>query len=141
MGAIDTFLSAIDVMDYRLRLVSFGTKIEERLEKQLNFARMKSINQGVKVKRSILAVIIGLAVSTIAPMSANAGSYCNNGSYSLNSGRGTCSYNGGVNKSYPSYSDPGSSSYKRNNGISSGLNSTGRNSLTGKSCRKGVSLC
>jgi hypothetical protein len=93
---------------------------------------------------------MGLTLAMIAPVAANAGSYCNNGSYSSNSGRGTCAYNGGVNKNLPSYSDPGSSSYNRNNGISGysrnnglngGLNSTGKNSLTGKKCPVGRLIC
>jgi hypothetical protein len=70
-----------------------------------------------------------LATSLVSIAPASAGSFCNNGSYSSNSGRGTCSYNGGVNKNYPSYSDPGSSSFKRNNGFGSSLsNSFGSNS-------------
>ena len=92
------------------------------------------------MKRILVTVLSG-ALLSVVPVSAHAGSYCNNGSYSSNSGRGTCSYNGGVNKNLPSYSDPGSSSYKRNNGLSGGLSSTGKNSLTGKSCRKGVYIC
>ena len=69
---------------------------------------------------ALLALIVLASVlGTVTP--ANAGSYCNNGTYSANSGRGTCSSNGGVNKNLPSYSDPGSSSYKRNNGL--GINS------------------
>ena len=63
-----------------------------------------------------------LATSLVSIAPASAGSFCNNGSYSSNSGRGTCSYNGGVNKSFPSYSDPGSSSFKRNNGFGSSRN-------------------
>lgn len=58
-----------------------------------------------------------LAGSLLAPTSASAGSLCNNGTYSMNSGRGTCSWNGGVNNRYPSYSDPGSSSWNRQNGF------------------------
>ena len=74
-----------------------------------------------KVTRiATLAVILGILI----PTSASAGSYCNNGTYSSNSGRGTCSYNGGIDRSYPSFSDPGSSSYNRNNGLSSGLGSS-----------------
>lgn len=56
-----------------------------------------------------------IAGSLVAAPSAQAGSWCNNGTYSSNSGRGTCSWNGGVNNSFPSYSDPGSSSWNRNN--------------------------
>ncbi len=71
------------------------------------------------MKKALLATIslVFLATSVVAIAPASAGSYCNNGSYSSNSGRGTCSYNGGVNKSFPSYSDPGSSSFNRNNGF------------------------
>lgn len=93
------------------------------------------------MKRIVAVAVLGLTFSIFAPINANAGSICNNGKYSTNSGRGTCAYNGGVNKNLPSYSDPGSSSYKRNNGFSGGLNSTGKNSLTGKSCPKGRSIC
>ena len=91
--------------------------------------------------KKILLLMSMLAISFTTLSPAHAGSYCNNGTYSRNSGSGTCSYNGGVNKNMPSYSDPGSSSYKRQNSFDGGLNSTGKNSLTGKSCRKGVSLC
>jgi hypothetical protein len=63
----------------------------------------------------LLIVVFASILGSVTP--ANAGSYCNNGTYSSNSGRGTCSYNGGVNKNFPSYSDPGSSSYNRNNGF------------------------
>jgi hypothetical protein len=79
-----------------------------------------------------------LATSLFSIAPASAGSFCNNGSYSANSGRGTCSYNGGVNKSFPSYSDPGSSSYNRNYGFGSSRNnglgstSTWGNSLNSK---------
>jgi len=93
------------------------------------------------MKRIIAVAVIGLTISMSAPVTANAGSLCNNGTYSSNSGRGTCSYNGGVNKSTPSYSDPGSSSYNRNNGLSGGLSSTGKSFLTGKSCPKGRLIC
>ena len=69
-------------------------------------------------KRLFIALAAGfLASSLVSIAPASADSLCNNGTYSSNSGRGTCSWNGGVNKSYPSYSDPGSSSYKRNNGF------------------------
>ena len=68
----------------------------------------------------VVATICALSVVNLAP--AQAGSFCNNGSYSMNSGRGTCSYNGGVDRNLPSYSDPGSSSYNRNNGFGSSLN-------------------
>ena len=91
--------------------------------------------------KKLVLISLGTLLLALVPSPANAGSQCNNGTYSSNSGRGTCSWNGGVNKSFPSYSDPGSSSYNRNNGFSSGLGSTGKNSLTGKSCRKGVLLC
>lgn len=98
--------------------------------------------------KKLVLIALGSVLLGLVSSPAYAGSQCNNGSYSSNSGRGTCSWNGGVNKSFPSYSDPGSSSYNRNNGFSNrnngfsnGLNSTGKNSLTGKSCRKGVSLC
>ena len=71
-------------------------------------------------KRILIAVAMGfLASSLVSVAPASAGSWCNNGTYSSNSGRGTCSHNGGVNKSFPSYSDPGSSSFKRNNGFGS----------------------
>ena len=86
-------------------------------------------------KRLFAAISMAvLATSLVSIAPASAGSLCNNGSYSANSGRGTCSYNGGVNKSFPSYSDPGSSSFKRNNGF--GSTSTWGNSLNSKrSCR------
>lgn len=106
------------------------------------------------MKRSLLILISGLVLSLVVPVSANADSLCNNGTFSSNSGRGTCSWNGGVNKGYPSYSDPGSSSYNRNNGFGGfgstsnkrdngfgGFGSTGKDPFTGKSCRKGVYSC
>jgi hypothetical protein len=83
---------------------------------------------GRKMKRITFAAITGLLLSLIISTPSNAGSYCNNGTYSSNSGRGTCSYNGGVNRNYPSFSDPGSSSYNRNNGYSSNNYSYGSNS-------------
>jgi hypothetical protein len=71
-------------------------------------------------KRILVAIAMGfLASSLVSVAPATAGSWCNNGTYSSNSGRGTCSWNGGVNKGFPSYSDPGSSSFKRNNGFGS----------------------
>jgi len=88
-------------------------------------------------KRILVAMTMGfLASSLVSIAPASAGSWCNNGSYSANSGRGTCSHNGGVNKGFPSYSDPGSSSFNRNNGFGSSRNnglgstSTWRNSLS-----------
>lgn len=95
------------------------------------------------MKKRSLTLMAAVGLLTLVPVHANAGSYCNNGSYSANSGRGTCSYNGGVNRNMPSYSDPGSSSYNRNNGYNSrsGLNSIGTNSLTGKKCRAGQLFC
>ena len=74
-------------------------------------------------KRLFAVAIVGiLASSLLSAAPASAGSMCNNGSYSSNSGRGTCSHNGGVNKGFPSYSDPGSSSFNRNNGFGSSRN-------------------
>ncbi len=71
-------------------------------------------------KRLFIAISMAtLATSLVSITPASAGSICNNGSYSANSGRGTCSWNGGVNKGFSSYSDPGSSSFKRNNGFGS----------------------
>ena len=74
--------------------------------------------------KSISKILIIVFVLSLTPVnSAVAGSMCNNGKYSTNSGRGTCSWNGGVNKNYPSYSDYGSSSWSRNNAPSSRYNS------------------
>jgi hypothetical protein len=71
-------------------------------------------------KRLFVAISMAILASSLVSIApASAGSFCNNGSYSANSGRGTCSYNGGVNKSFPSYSDPGSSSFNRNYGLGS----------------------
>jgi hypothetical protein len=85
------------------------------------------------MKKRLLAVaLMGLLASSLVSVApASAGSICNNGSYSSNSGRGTCSYNGGVNKQYQSYSDPGSSSWNRSNGYgsSSGFGSSRNNGL------------
>jgi len=97
------------------------------MEPNLLSVRLKGIRahwefkvRGMKMKKRLFAaVIIGIFASSLISIApASAGSVCNNGSYSSNSGRGTCSYNGGVDKRFPSYSDPGSSSYKRNNGFS-----------------------
>lgn len=72
-------------------------------------------------KRFFAVLTMGILASSLVSIApASAGSYCNNGTYSANSGRGTCSYNGGVNKNFPSYSDPGSSSFNRNNGFGYG---------------------
>jgi hypothetical protein len=70
------------------------------------------------MKKLVVSIVVAFTATLIPATSASAGSWCNNGTYSSNSGRGTCSYNGGVNKNMPSYSDPGSSSYGRNNGYS-----------------------
>ena len=89
----------------------------------------------------ISTAVLATSLVSIAP--ASAGSFCNNGSYSSNSGRGTCSYNGGVNKSFPSYSDPGSSSFKRNNGFGSSRNNgfgSSRNNGFGSTSSWGNSL-
>jgi hypothetical protein len=70
--------------------------------------------------RRMALVVAGVLVGSLMNLTgASAGTICNDGSYSYNSGRGTCSWHGGVNKAYPSYSDPGSSSWNRNNGLSS----------------------
>ena len=81
-----------------------------------------SPTKGHCMKRSSIVLLIATFFTSINFIPANAGSLCNNGSYSMNSGRGTCSYNGGVNKNFPSYSDPGSSSFNRNNGLGTRLN-------------------
>ena len=73
------------------------------------------------MKRTNLVVLISIVLTNFALVNANAGSMCNNGTMSANSGRGTCSYNGGVDKNSPSFSDPGSSSFNRNNGYGSTL--------------------
>jgi len=70
------------------------------------------------MKKLVLFTVTTMAIACLSAGPAQAGSYCNNGTYSSNSGKGTCSKNGGVNKNFPSYSDPGSSSYNRNNGFS-----------------------
>jgi hypothetical protein len=116
------------------------------MEPNLPCARLKGIGltraqtRGNKMKKRLFAAISAsiLVSSLISIAPASAGSFCNNGSYSSNSGRGTCSWNGGVNKSFPSFSDPGSSSFKRNNGFGSsrsnglGSTSTWGNSLNSK---------
>jgi hypothetical protein len=98
------------------------------MEPNLPPARLKGIGahrefkvRGKKMKKKLfIAAAMGfLASSLVSVAPASADSLCNNGTYSSNSGRGTCSWNGGVNKSFPSYSDPGSSSYNRNNGLGS----------------------
>jgi hypothetical protein len=99
------------------------------------------------MKKRLLAVaLMGLLASSVVSVApASAGSICNNGSYSANSGRGTCSYNGGVNKQYQSYSDPGSSSWNRSNGLgssssygSSSKNGLGSSSSYGSSSNNGL---
>ena len=83
------------------------------------------------MKKQLIALLVFVISISGITSPANAGTLCNNGTMSSNSGRGTCSYNGGVNKSFPSYSDPGSSSYNRQNGLGStksygsGLGSSG----------------
>ena len=91
-------------------------------------------------KRISLISIATLVFGLISVPLANAGSWCNNGKYSTNSGRGTCSSNGGVNKSMPSYSDPGSTSYNRQNGLSSSKSSNTFGSSLGSSKSYGSSL-
>ena len=49
------------------------------------------------MKKVALAMAIALVGSLVSVAPASAGSWCNNGKYSSNSGRGTCSGNGGVN--------------------------------------------
>jgi hypothetical protein len=104
------------------------------------------------MKKVITIFVSVIIVSGIGTLPAHAGSLCNNGKYSANSGRGTCSYNGGVDKTFPSFSDPGSSSYNRNNRFGTSpstrnndfgntFGSTGKNGLTGKSCPKGRFIC
>jgi hypothetical protein len=93
------------------------------------------------MKKVITVLISVMIVSGIGTLPAHADSLCNNGKFSANSGRGTCSWNGGVNKNYPSFSDPGSSSFSRNNGLGNSRSNTGRNGLTGKSCPKGQFIC
>ena len=92
------------------------------------------------MKRIIAIASLSLVLPFLQVNTATAGSLCNNGTYSSNSGRGTCSYNGGVNKSFPSYSDPYSSSYNRNNGFGSGLNSYGYGSSSRNSYGSGSGL-
>jgi hypothetical protein len=65
------------------------------------------------MKKIALALALVIAGSLVSVAPASAGSWCNNGTYSSNSGRGACSWNGGVDTSRPSYSDPGSSSWNR----------------------------
>ena len=85
-------------------------------------------------KRILVAVAMGfLASSLVSVAPASAGSLCNNGTFSSNSGRGTCSHNGGVNKNFPSFSDPGSTSFKRNNGLGS-TNTWGNSLNSRRSC-------
>ena len=87
-------------------------------------------------KRILASVVIGFVASSLVSIApASADSRCNNGTISANSGRGTCSYNGGVDKRFPSYSEPGSSSYNRNNGYGLGTTSTwGNTRSTKRSC-------
>lgn len=98
------------------------------MEPKLHPIRLKDIGahrefkiRGKKMKKRLfVAIIMGIFASSLVSVApASAGSWCNNGTYSSNSGRGTCSHNGGVNKSFPSYSDPGSTSFNRNNGFGS----------------------
>ena len=91
-------------------------------------------------KRISLISIATLVFGLISVPLANAGSWCNNGKYSTNSGRGTCSSNGGVNKSMPSYSDPGSTSYNRQNGLSSSKSNNSFGSSLGSNKPYGSSL-
>jgi hypothetical protein len=75
-----------------------------------------------KIKVAALVTVGVIVGSLFTSTTAQAGSMCNNGSYSSNSGRGTCSWNGGVNRNFSSFSDPGSSSFNRNNGYGSSRN-------------------
>lgn len=84
------------------------------------------------MKKLVIATVSVLSFSVIGVAPAYAGSYCNNGTYSANSGKGTCSKNGGVNKNFPSYSDPGSSSFNRQKGFSGNSFNNGFGSNTRK---------
>ena len=75
--------------------------------------------------KKIVIAVTSLIATFLISTPAQAGSWCNNGSYSSNSGRGTCSHNGGVNKNLPSFSDPGSSSFNRQNGWGTSNNMNG----------------
>ena len=80
------------------------------------------------MKKLLLTLTTLVAFSLTGITTVQAGSMCNNGTYSSNSGRGTCSYNGGINRNFPSFSDPGSSSFNRNNGLSDPWGSLGSTS-------------
>ncbi len=92
-------------------------------------------------KRLFVAVVMGIFASSLVSVApASAGSICNNGTYSSNSGRGTCSHNGGINRGFPSYSDPGSTSFNRNNGFGSTWSTPSRNNGFGSTNTWGNSL-
>ena len=95
-----------------------------------------------KIKVAALVTVGVIVGSLFTSTTAQAGSICNNGSYSSNSGRGTCSWNGGVNRNFSSFSDPCSSSFNRNNGYGSSRNNgygSSRNNGYGSSRNNGFS--
>jgi hypothetical protein len=119
------------------------------MEPNLHPIRLKDIRahrefklRGKKMKKRLfVAVIMGIFASSLVSIApASAGSICNNGTYSSNSGRGTCSHNGGINRGFPSYSDPGSTSFNRNNGFGSTWSTPSRSNGFGSTSTWGNSL-
>lgn len=73
--------------------------------------RSKELQEEISVKKRIIAGVLGtLTVLAMSTTAAQAGSTCRDGWSSSSAGRGTCSYHGGIDRSYPSYSDRGFSS-------------------------------
>ena len=70
------------------------------------------------MKKTNLVVLISIVLTNFSSVVANAGTYCADGTYSYSSGKGTCSWHGGImggapskKKSYgSSLNDPWSSS-------------------------------
>jgi hypothetical protein len=80
------------------------------------------------------AIICLLIVATFFPIqSAGANTLCNDGTISRSSGKGTCSWHGGIAGNSPRNNGFGTSS--RNNGLSDPWGSTSRNNGFGTSSR------
>ena len=99
----------------------------------------------MSIKKRIAAVAIAAGViagSAISIMPAANATWCNDGSWSNSSGRGTCSWHGGVEGGSKSYGNSyGSNSNGRNSfgSNSNGRNSFGSNSNAGSSFGSGLS--
>ncbi len=54
------------------------------------------------MKRTTLVALISIVLTNFSLVNANAGTYCADGTYSYSSGKGTCSWHGGIMGGAPS---------------------------------------